>query len=111
MMSMAVKEPGEQMAACEQARNYGKAALDNVLKCGDDCMAAQADFLLGCAETWKVILQIRADSGNPRNWQRKKDAEVLITEKLSALRVFPQLNVDWYEAQAVKYIEHLDKET
>lgn len=111
MLSMAVKDPSEQMVACEQARNYGKAALDNVHNCGDDCMAAQADFLLACAETWKTVLKIRADSDDPRNWQRERDAEVLITEKLSALRMFPQLNMDWYEGQAVRYVEHLDRET
>lgn len=110
MLSMATKDPSEQMAVCEQARNYGKAALDNVINCGDDCMAAQADFLLACADTWKVVLQVRQDDGNPRNWQQRRNAEVVMHEKLDVLRRFPQLNMDWYEAQAVKYLEHLDRD-
>jgi hypothetical protein len=109
MLSIAARDPREQKTACDQARNYGEAALDNVLSSGDACMVAQVEFLIACVSTWKMFLQSRMSGTDIRSHPRRTAMENEMEERLGGLRRFPNLDMEGYEAQAAKYLGYLDR--
>lgn len=106
LLSIREREPEARKRACEQARQYGEAALNNVFSCDDECMVAQVEFLLACVSARKVYLQAKINSS-----VRTEGVESLMREKLGALSKFPHLDMDGYEAQADIYLGYLDKVT
>ncbi|KAF2501496.1 FabD/lysophospholipase-like protein [Lophium mytilinum] len=108
-LSMKVRDAAERKRHANQAHEYGKAALDNVLRCQDICMIAQVQFLLACVSVWKVYLEARTSGVEPKSHPERDNVEVLVVERLEELRRFQNLDMEAYEAQARKYLSYLMK--
>jgi hypothetical protein len=92
--------------AC-QAQKYGEVALENVMKSGDDCMAAQVEFLLACTTVWKVYLQIKAGGSGTKERDEVEIAQLLLLQKMERLRAYPKLEMEYYEGQVRTYAGYL----
>ncbi|KAF2815390.1 uncharacterized protein BDZ99DRAFT_459272 [Mytilinidion resinicola] len=108
-LSMRAREGAERKKRADQALDYGKAALDNVLRCRDVCMIAQVQFMLACMSAWRVYLEARVSGMEPRRHPGRERVEILMAERLGELRAFQNLDMEGYEAQARKYIGYLNK--
>lgn len=106
-LSMTVRESTERKQHADQGREYAEKALDNARKCKDDCMVAQAEFMLACVGTWKVYVAAKMSRVEPSNHPKREGAEVLLVQRLEELRLFPHLDMDVYEAQARMYLGYL----
>lgn len=106
---MIAREGAKRKEHADQAREYGEAALDNVLRCQDDCMIAQVQFLLACVSAWKVYLKAKASGIEPRSHPGTEGIEKLMAERLEELSRFQNLDMEGYEAQAAKYLGYLTK--
>ncbi|KAH8727730.1 acyl transferase/acyl hydrolase/lysophospholipase [Phaeosphaeriaceae sp. PMI808] len=104
-LSQMTRSLSERKEHAEKAQEYGEAALENVEKCGDDCMVAQVEFLLACVTAWKVYLRIK--SGEDRIAARD-GVRVLMDTRLAKLREFSNVSIEWYEGQAKLYLGYLD---
>lgn len=108
-LSMRARDGAERKEHADQARKYGETALDNVLRCEDECMAAQVQFMLACVSAWKVYLQARTSGMEPRNHPEREGIEVLIAQRLEELEKFQNLDMEAYEEQGRKYMGYLTK--
>ena len=106
-LSMTARENAERKQHADQGREYAEKALDNARKCEDDCMVAQAEFMLACVEAWKVYAAARMSRVEPSSHPKREGAEVLLEQRLEELRQFPHLDMEVYEAQARKYLGYL----
>ena len=104
---MTARENVERKQHADQGREYAEKALENARKCGDDCMVAQAEFMLACTGVWKVYVAARVSRLEPSNHLNREGAEVLLEQRLEELRQFPRLDMEVYEAQTRKYLGYL----
>lgn len=103
-LSKKARDMSERKKLADEAREYGEAALENVVMSGDKCMVAQVEFLLACVTAWKVYLQARGSGVEPGDWQGREGVEVLMQRRLNGLRVFGNLDMERYEEQAEMYL-------
>lgn len=106
-LSMTARESAERKQHADQAREYAEKALDNACKSEDDCMVAQAEFMLACVGAWKVYVAARMSKVEPSYHPKREGAVELLEQRLEELRRFPRLDMDIYEAQARKYSGYL----
>ncbi|ERF69235.1 hypothetical protein EPUS_01192 [Endocarpon pusillum Z07020] len=106
-LSMIARESTERKQHADQGREYAEKALDNARKCEDDCMVAQAEFMLACVGAWKVYVAARMSRVEPSTYPKREGAEVLLEQRLEELGQFPHLDMEVYEAQARKYLGYL----
>jgi hypothetical protein len=106
-LSMTARENAERKQHADQGREYAEKALDNARKCEDDCMVAQAEFMLACVEAWKVYVAARMSRVEPSSHPKREGAEVLLEQRLEEVRRFPHLDMEVYEVQARKYLGYL----
>ena len=104
---MTARENAERKQHADQGREYAEKALDNAWRCEDDCMVAQAEFMLACVGAWKVYVAARMSKVKPSNHPKREGAEVLLEQRLEELRRFPHLDMEVYAAQARKYLGYL----
>lgn len=104
---MTARESAERKQYADQGREYAEKALDNTRKCGDDCMVAQAEFMLACVGAWKVYVAASMSRVEPSSHPKREGAEALLEQRLEELRQFPHLDMEVYEAQARKYSGYL----
>jgi hypothetical protein len=106
-LSMTARENAERKEHADQAREYGEKAVENAQRGEDDCMVAQAEFMLACVAAWKVYVAARMSAVEPSRHANREGAEVLLKQRLDELRRFPHLDMEAYEAQASKYLGYL----
>jgi len=106
-LSMTTRESAERKQHADQAREYAEKALDNARLCEDDCMVAQAEFMLACVGAWKVYVAAKMSRVEPSSHPKREAAEVLLEQRLEELRLFSHLDMETYEAQARKYSGYL----
>lgn len=106
-LSMMTSDKSERKEYADQARRYGEAALDNVLRVQDECMAAQVEFMLANVDVWKIYLQACAGGVEPGRHPKRREMEELVEERLGNLRRFGNLDMNSYENQARKYLSYL----
>jgi hypothetical protein len=106
-LSMTTREIAERKQHADQGREYAEKALDNAWRCEDDCMVAQAEFMLACVDVWKVYVAARMSRVEPSSHPKREGAEVLLEQKLRELRQFPRLDMEVYETLARKYSGYL----
>ena len=104
---MTAHKSEERKQHADQGREYAEKALDNARKCEDDCMVAQAEFMLACVGAWKVYVAARMSRVEPNSHPKREGAEVLLEQRLEELRQFPHLDMEVYEAQSRKYLGYL----
>ena len=104
---MPAPENAERKEHADQGREYAERALDNARRCADDCMVAQAEFMLACVGAWQVYVAAKMSRVEPRSHLKREGAEVLLHQRLVELRQFPHLDIEGYEAQARKYLGYL----
>ena len=104
---MTARESAERKQHADQGLEYAEKALENARRCEDDCMIAQAEFMLACVGAWKVYVAARMIGVEPSSHPKREGAEVLLEQRLEELRQFPRLDMEAYEAQARKYLGYL----
>jgi hypothetical protein len=105
LLSQLTRALPERKDHAEQAQEYGEAALENVVQCGDYCMIAQVEFMLACVTAWKVYLRIKNGEDGAAG---SEGVRVLMEKRLSNLRAFPKVQIGWYEEQAKTYMGYLN---
>jgi hypothetical protein len=105
LLSQLTRPLPERKDHAEQAQEYGEAALNNVVQCGDNCMTAQAEFMLACVTAWKVYLGIK---GGEDGIAGREGVRALMERRLNCLREFPNVQIMWYEEQAKTYLGYLE---
>lgn len=106
-LSQIVRVPEERKEHAEKAQKYGETALENVVKCKDECMAAQVEFLLACVTAWKVYLQTKDVAINPDRSVEVDNTQLLLMRRMEALRGYPKLDMSWYEGQVRTYVGYM----
>lgn len=75
------------------------------MTCGDVCMVAQVEFMFACVTAWKVYLRMKSGEEGATG---REGVRVLMDMRLGNLRVFPKLQIEWYEGQARTYLGYLE---
>jgi hypothetical protein len=101
-LSIKARRKTERKQHANQAREYAEKAVENARKADDDCMLAQAEFMMACVSAWKIYVEEGALA-------RQEVAEVMLGQKLDELRKFEHLDLSNYEDQARKYLGLLRK--
>jgi hypothetical protein len=104
LLSQMTRPLPERKEHADQAQKYGEAALENVVKCSNDCMVAQVEFMLACVTAWKVYLRIKSGEDGTAG---REGVRVLMETRLENLSAFPKLQLEWYEEQARTYLGYL----
>jgi len=109
-LSMQARTKADRKEFADRAREYGQAALDNVLKCQDPCKLAQVQFLLVRVSAWKMYVQARMKGIDPRSEPGRENIEILMEERLRELRQFPELStsMEGYEEKARQFLGYLN---
>ncbi|KAH3962123.1 hypothetical protein HBI25_217790 [Parastagonospora nodorum] len=105
LLSQISRPVAERKEHADQAQGYGEVALENVMKCGDECMVAQVEFMLACVTAWKVYLRMK---GGEEGAGGREGVRVLMESRLGGLRAFPKLQMEHYEGQAKTYLGYLE---
>lgn len=105
LLSQISRPLAERKEHADQAQGYGEVALENVMKCGDECMVAQVEFMLACVTAWKVYLRMK---GGEEGAGGREGVRVLMESRLAGLRAFPKLQMEYYEGQARTYLGYLE---
>jgi hypothetical protein len=106
-LSQIARATEERIEHADQAQKYGEIALENVVKCGDECMAAQVEFFLACVTAWKVYLHVRDDVSGSDSSADSESAQMLLVNRMEKLKEYPALDVGWYKEQVRTYIRYL----
>lgn len=106
-LSQVIRAHEERIEHAAQAQKYGEVALENVMKAGDGCMAAQVEFLLACTTVWKVYLRVRSSQPEHGESPEAESAQLLLFQRLERLREYPRLPMDYYEEQVRTYAGYL----
>jgi hypothetical protein len=106
-LSQIARTTEERMKHANQAQKYGEVALENVVNCGDQCMAAQVQFFLACVTAWKVYLNIKEHAAGSDNTPDSERAQLLLFNRMEKLKDYPTLDVGWYERQVRTYVGYL----
>ena len=106
-LSQISRAPEERKEHADQAKKYGETALENVVKSGDECMAAQVEFLLACVTAWKVYLLLKSHGSEQGGNVDTESVQTLLLKRKEKLQEYPQLDAAWYEEQARTYTRYL----
>jgi hypothetical protein len=104
LLSQISRPLAERKEHADQAQEYGEAALENVMTCGDACMVAQVEFMLACVTAWKVYLRTRSGEEGAAG---REGIRVLMEMRLSTLKEYRKLQIEYYEEQARTYLGYL----
>jgi hypothetical protein len=102
LLSQLARPLPERKAHADRAQEFGEAALDNVVMCGDQCMVAQVEFMLACVVAWKVYLGMKSGEDG------REGVRVLMGRRVEGLRGFGNVDVRWYEERARVYLGYLE---
>ena len=97
--SILAPKPKKQTAHAKAAHEYAQAALQAAEDSGDDCMAAQVEFLLACVALWLLRLQ----SESERTEQAVSKAKDELRIGLERLKRYPEVKTRVYEEQMKVY--------
>jgi hypothetical protein len=106
-LSQKARTTEKRMEYANQAQKYGEVALENVVNCGDECMAAQVEFFLACVTAWKVYLNIREHAAASDDSPDSERAQLLLFNRMEKLKEYPTLDAGWYERQVRTYVGYL----
>jgi hypothetical protein len=106
-LSQIARAPEERKEHANQAQKYGEIALENVVNCGDECMAAQLEFFLACVTVWKVYLHIKQHESESDSSADCESAQLLLYNRMEKLKDYPKLDTSWYEGQVRTYVGYL----
>ena len=106
-LSMAARQSAERQQHADQAREYGEKLLANARMSQDDCMVAQAEFMLACVGVWNVYVAASLTKVEPCAHPKCEAAEVMLEHRLNELRQYPHLDMETYEGQARNYQRYL----
>ncbi|KAL6706652.1 hypothetical protein ACN47E_005194 [Coniothyrium glycines] len=109
-LSQITRASEERREHAEQAQKYGEIALENVTKCGDECMATQVEFLLACVIAWKMYLLDKNKGAQLDNGADTVAVQLMLLRRLEKLKEYPRLDAGWYEGQVRIYTGYLTGE-
>jgi hypothetical protein len=105
LLSQLSRQLPERKQHADKAQEFGEAALENVVLCGDACMGAQVEFMLACVVAWKVYLGMK---GGEDGGAEREGVRVLMGRRVDVLRAYGNLDVGWYEEQVRVYLRYLE---
>jgi hypothetical protein len=107
-LSMVSHEIAEKRQYADKARDYAESSLSNAQRSGDECIIAQAEFMMACVQVLRVYVatkENRLDSSTL--YARREVAEVQLEQRLMGLRRFAHLDMEVYEGQANQYMAYI----
>jgi hypothetical protein len=104
LLSQLARQLPERKTHADKAQEFGEAALENVVMCGDRCMVAQVEFKLACVTAWKVYLGMKSGGNEEAG---RNGVRLLMERRVEGLRGFGNVEIGWYEEQARVYLGYL----
>jgi hypothetical protein len=98
--SILAPKPKKQTAHAKAAYEYAQAALQAAKDSGDDCMAAQVEFLLACVALWMLRLQSEGERAEEAVSKGKDELQIC----LERLKRYPEVRTRVYEEQMRVYL-------
>jgi hypothetical protein len=98
--SILAPKPKKQTAHAKAALEYAQAALQAAKESGDNCMAAQVEFLLACVALWLLRLQSESERSDEAVSKAKDELQICIER----LKPYPEVKIKVYEEQMRVYL-------
>lgn len=98
--SILAPKPKKQTAHAKAAQEYAQEALRAAKDSGDDCMAAQVEFLLACVALWLLRLQSEGERSEEAVSKAKDELNIC----LERLKRYPEVKIRVYEEQMRVYL-------
>lgn len=98
--SILAPKPKKQTAHAKTAQEYAQEALRAAKDSGDDCMAAQVEFLLACVALWLLRLQSEGERSEEALSKAKDELNIC----LERLKRYPEVKIRVYEEQMRVYL-------